>query len=236
MELFKQDFLIELEEKDDLKEAFLLCAENKLVLPFIPIFQSDCKNFFTFSFFTEEIFDLPSSHYIAGFEILLKGKKIKYGGKVHITNTGLNLKSIFFSFGLRKILGKQNPIDISENDFTIKKIFIKLISKSYIIYGESKPEKLREIEEKIKVYPKYIFKTRDDLFFIIPSRYKIYEKYLTLPEDFLIILEKIPYKSIHSLGEKKYKSIEDFLNESKQTKNFILVKQKNYLISLYPND
>lgn len=228
MKLFKEDFLIELERKDDIKEAFLMCSENKLVLPFLPVFQADCENLFMFSFFTEEIFEFPTSHYIRGFEIIYKGQKIKYGGKTHITNIGTIIKSVFLSIGIRK---SGHGIAESVEQIQVDKVLVKLLSKAYIIYGQD----INELE-KLEIYPKYIFKTGNDLFFVIPSRYKtVHEKYLikNLPKDSSFILEKIPYKRIKSVGEKTYISTEDFLNKSKQTKNFILVRQKNYLIPLY---
>lgn len=234
MKLHKDDLLIELGKEDDIKEAFLLCSKNNLVFPFLPIFQADCENLFIFSFFTEKIFDFPASHYITGFEISYKGQKIKYGGKVHITNTGINIKALFFSIGMRKILGKHS-IYISPDEIRVEKLFTRLIPKSYIIYGtaEDKSEEIKNLSE-IKIYPKYIFKNSNETFFFIPSKSMIrYKEKLTksLPEESIEILERIPYKKIKSVGGLIKNDISEFT--AKQTRNFALVIEKDYQIPLY---
>ncbi|MCS7213922.1 MAG: hypothetical protein NZ927_06885 [Candidatus Calescibacterium sp.] len=234
MEIFKKDSIAIFEKGDDLRESFIMCAENGFVLPFLPIFQANTQELFFTSMFIKQIFDFPTSYYILGFELTFNGKKIKYGGKVHITNTGINLTSIFFAKYLRELINEKKAY-LGEK-IELNKLFVKLIPRAHLIFAESSEKSVIEKILSINKYPKIIFKNTN-LKFFIPIRYpnsqkSDYEKIINLPEDYKELLKLLEYLPLYGYPENVYNpsKIHEF---AKQNRKLVLIVENNYLIPLY---
>lgn len=234
MDILKKDSIAVFEKGDDLKECFILCAENGFVLPFLPIFRADTQELFLTSMFIKQIFDFPTSYYILGFDLILNGKKIKYGGKIHITNTGINLTSILFAKYLRKLLNEKST-ELGEK-IELNRLFVKLIPKAHLIFVESSEKSVIERTLNINKYPKIISKNIN-LRFFIPTKYpnsqkSDYEKIINLPEDYEELLKLLEYLPLHRYPENIYNlsKIHEFV---KQNRKLVLIVENNYLIPLY---
>lgn len=226
MEIFLHDSIILLEKGDDLKTAFLKSSEENLVFPFLPIFQADTNKFFKTALFIKEILSFPATHYIKGFRIMVEGKEIKYGGKIQITNTGLNITPIFFGIERRKILGEQILI-YSINE--VYEVYVKLIPRMYIAFAEISDESDLEKILSADIYPKFVFKEGEKIFSIMPTIQN--EHIFELPKDTKDLLEILPYRKIQFPD--RFYPHESASKLIKENSNLVLIIEDNYLLPLY---
>lgn len=260
MKIFKDEFIILLEEKDSVREAFLSSARFGFVFPFIPLFKVDTEKFFKTSFFVDHMFDFPSAHYILGFTVISSdGNRIKYGGKVHITNTGLDITPLFFGVERKRLCtgGTKTELLPYAESFKVETVFVRLIKSARVIFGYITRKSDVEALLRLKTHPKFIFKTHhSDPFFLIPVRYiseseEVLKEFIsesgfgsekhdfsgcqlrvfTLPQDIDILLENLVELDIEAYPQKCFE-ISSIFELMKLNRNLILVIGRNYLIPL----
>jgi hypothetical protein len=196
VEIYEKDLIILMESGERIKEAFLKCAEKSLVFPFIPFRDLKIDEIFKSGWIKKTCFGFPSSHFISGFEIITKSfGRIKYGGKIYKTNTGFYITNIFFGSKESETLKIIN-LKTELQDFSIEKLYIKLLPRA-LVYVRKKEKEKNNNEEKEEMERKdtVMIKKGSDIFFIYDHYYEqedfYFEMKFELPQDYQKLLEFI---------------------------------------------
>lgn len=253
MEIYSEDFIICLKGSDYINEAFIESAKKGLVFPFLPFADMKISDAFRIGWIKEKIFGFYSFHFISGFEIKTeKFGKIRYGGKIYKTNTGLNIINIFFGKTEGKIEGKiegktenegtenEKIIDEEISDFSLEKVYIKLLPYSSLFIRKKKMNDInlndiKNLEVLARKEEEEEEEENDFFFFFYDSSPEI-ENYadaerFELPKDYHKILDILPRKKIRHFY--KAANIQELLLiiRSEQGKNLIISKKnRNFLI------
>ncbi len=211
MKIFHEDFVVEIDADEKIKDVFQKCISEGFVLPIIPVFDVSFRKAFEMDIFPDRIFGFPQEHFICGFEMLWEGRRIKYGGKIYKTNTGLNITPMIFSSG------------------TLIKILVRLLPRAKIIIYELKEDE--DKDPKLLHEAKFIISDRKLIKCISDSPFSLYDFQIELPGN-TDLLSLIPQPIQEPTVREKIERNKVF-RKIKENEKFVLVSKGRYFFLFY---